>query len=125
MKEINLSCCRANYPLCCFDARIAKTLGIPCALGLNNLVCIDDTNKLLCRHYAGRRQVEGVINEDGLIWSRHSLKYFSEQFPFYTEGKILNTLGKLEENGLIKIRPSLTNGFYWVAVTMGGDEGSG
>lgn len=122
MKEINLASCQASYPLCCFDARVAKKLGISCALVLNNLVCIDDNSKLLYRHYAKKRQVEGVMNEDGLIWSRHSLKYFSDQFPFYTQGKILNALKKLEENDIIKIRPSLTNGFYWVAIMIGNGD---
>lgn len=122
MREINLSACQASYPMCCFDARVAEAFGIACALVLNNLVCIDDDSKLLYRHYAKKRQVEGVMKENGLIWSRHGLKQLSAQFPFYTSVKILNALKKLEQNGLIKVRPSLTDGFYWVAVTIGNGD---
>ena len=122
MKTIDIATCNSIYPLCCFDARIAEQFGIDCALLLNHLVCIDDNNKLLLRHYGERRQIEGVMQERGLIWSRHSLQYFSRLFPFYRPGKILNVLEKMKKIGLIELRPSLTDGFYWVAVLIEGDK---
>lgn len=119
IEKISAAFCQSNSSLRNFDANLAVRFGIEQAIIMNTLLAVDYDNRMLLNHFRGRRQVEGVICEEGVVWSRHSLKNLSAQHPYFTPGKIENRLKKLEELGLIECRESLTRGFYWITLGHG------
>lgn len=105
------------YPHGFYDVRFAKKYGLEEATVFNTLaheiVMADQMNR--SRKYWGGEP--GCMEEGGVFWMRITEKaLFHRASSLFTEEKTREIIRNLESLGLLLVRPSMTKGYFWIAL---------
>lgn len=114
----NYAYCPANFPAIFFDVRFAKKYGIAEAIIFNDLYySFTESLKMMLHRYKTWGECDGWIKEGGYWWERYTADYlFGRYKTLYDEQTHKNAIKNLCDRGLLYLRPSLTEGYYWLRI---------
>ena len=108
----------SSVPCVGFDIRFAAKYGYEEAIVFNDLYLL--TQIIYRQHqYKAKHWLDagGCMEEDGVVWFCLAEEYlYGRIAPFFDGYRIRAVLLRLEQEGLLTIRPSATDGCYWVAI---------
>ena len=103
-------------PYCCFDIRFAEKYGLEEAIVFNSLahdiMMMEQMNESR-KHWGGE---PGCMEEGGIFWVRVTEKLLFHASSLFTEPQIRQIIRNLESFGLLYVRPSMTKGYFWIAL---------
>ena len=104
------------YPYGCFDMRFAEKYGLEEAIVFNVLA----HEILLTKQTDEERRcwggVSGCMEEGGIFWVRVTEKFLFHTLSLFKEANIRQIIKNLESFGLLFVRPSMTKGYFWIAL---------
>lgn len=109
-------------PYICCDGRFAKKYGIAEAI-IFNLLYHDFLTTSQKIRYGGWHQDDGWREEDGHLWRCHSGNNLFGCFDgIFDEQQHRDAIAHLCNEGLLYLRPSLTEGYYWISIGKESDD---
>lgn len=109
-------------PYICCDGRFAKKYGITEAI-IFNFLYHDFLTRSQMKRYGGWHEEDGWIEEGGRLWQYNSQKVIFGWFAgIFSEQQHKDAIKHLCDEGLLFLRPSVTDGYYWISI---GEESEG
>lgn len=106
----------------CFDAHFAERYGLAEAI-IFNQIYFDFMQEYQQREFSKWKQDEGWMEEQGRSWSRYrETALFGRFAELFDQTLIQSAFAHLCAEGLLYLRPSVTEGYYWVSI---GEESEG
>lgn len=104
------------YPACFFDFRFAEKYGI-CEAILFNGIAHEIYLVQQFPENAKKHNFLGTMEEGGHLWVRFTEKRLYHPFPnLFDDETTKKAIEHISGSGVILIRPSMTEGYYWVAL---------
>lgn len=116
--------CPATSSEIFFDARFAAQYGVNEAIIFNNLYYAYSESLTMTKHRSKIWHDEsGWLREGGYWWERCTQKYLFERFSiFLCEQEHKTAIKNLCDAGLLYVRPSMTEGYYWIRFCEGSED---
>lgn len=103
-------------PYICCDGRFARKYGI-CEAIIFNFLYHDFLTTSQMKRYGGWHKEDGLIEESGRLWRCHSeTNLFGFFADIFDKQQHRDAINHLCDEGLLYLRPSLTEGYYWVCI---------
>lgn len=103
-------------PYICCDGRFARRYGITEAI-IFNFLYHDFLTRAQMKRYGGWHEEDGWMEEGGRLWRCNSQEILFGGFNgIFSEQQHKDAIRHLCDEGLLFVRPSVTDGYYWVSI---------
>lgn len=118
------SYCRAGPRDVFFDGAFARKYGIKEAILFNFLYCHYTDNLKMKLADRWHDHEDGWMNEGGHWWQRCFADLLFKWYKIiFDEQEHKDAIKSLCDAGLLYVRPSMTDGYYWIAIGEEQDDG--